>query len=87
MWPEQTLKEVDVILWLVEPTTFIGAGEQHIAEQLKKVNTPVILVINKIDTREEGGDPEGHRAYKEDWMFRGDRAGVRPKRGEYRGAS
>ena len=25
---ERTLKEVDVILWLVEPTTFIGAGER-----------------------------------------------------------
>ena len=47
---ERTLKEVDVILWLVEPTTFVGAGEQHIAGQLKKVNTPVILVINKTDT-------------------------------------
>ncbi len=47
---ERTLKEVDVILFLVEPSTFIGAGEKHIIEQLKKVNTPVILLINKIDT-------------------------------------
>lgn len=47
---ERTLKEVDVILWLVEPTNYIGAGEKHIMEQLSKVNTPVILVINKIDT-------------------------------------
>ena len=47
---EKTLKEVDVILWLVEPTNYIGAGEQHIIEQLKKVTTPVILIINKIDT-------------------------------------
>lgn len=47
---ERTLSEVDVVLWLVEPTTFIGAGEQHIIEQLKKTKTPVILVINKIDT-------------------------------------
>ena len=47
---ERTLKEVDVILWLVEPTNYIGAGEQHIIEQLRKANTPVILVINKIDT-------------------------------------
>lgn len=46
---QQTLREVDVILWLVEPSTFIGAGEKHILEQLKRVNTPVILVINKID--------------------------------------
>ncbi|MDD3278552.1 MAG: GTPase Era [Lachnospiraceae bacterium] len=47
---ERTLQDVDVILWLVEPSTFIGAGERHIAEQLEKANLPVILVINKIDT-------------------------------------
>ena len=47
---QRTISEVDVILWLVEPTTYIGAGERHIIEQLKKTNTPVILVINKIDT-------------------------------------
>ena len=46
---ERTLNEVDVVLWLVEPTTFIGAGEKHIAEQLGRVNTPVVLVINKVD--------------------------------------
>ena len=43
---ERTLNEVDVVLWLVEPSTFIGAGEQ----QLGKVTTPVVLVINKADT-------------------------------------
>jgi GTP-binding protein Era len=47
---QRTISEVDLVLWLVEPSTFIGAGEQHIAEQLKKTKTPVILVINKIDT-------------------------------------
>ncbi|MDO5291938.1 MAG: GTPase Era [bacterium] len=47
---ENTLNEVDVVLWLVEPSTFIGAGEQHIAATLKRVKTPVFLVINKIDT-------------------------------------
>ncbi len=47
---ERTLQEVDVVLWLVEPTNFIGAGERHIAEQIQKVKTPVILVINKVDT-------------------------------------
>ncbi len=46
---ERTLSEVDVVLWLVEPTDYIGAGEQHIIELLKKTDTPVILVVNKID--------------------------------------
>ena len=48
--PEHTLRDVDVILWLAEPASFIGAGERHIAELLKKTSLPVILVINKIDT-------------------------------------
>ncbi|MBQ7924741.1 MAG: GTPase Era [Lachnospiraceae bacterium] len=47
---ERTLNEVDVVLWLVEPSDFIGAGEKHIIEQLRKTKTPVILVINKTDT-------------------------------------
>lgn len=47
---ERTLSEVDLVLWLVEPSTFIGEGDQHIAEQLRKIKTPVILIINKIDT-------------------------------------
>ena len=50
---ERTLSEVDVVLWLVEPTTFIGKGEQHIAELLSATKTPVILVVNKIDTVEK----------------------------------
>lgn len=47
---EHTLSDVDVILWLVEPSNFVGAGEQHIAQILQKSGTPLILVINKIDT-------------------------------------
>lgn len=62
---ENTLKEVDVILWLVEPTTFIGAGEQYIVEKLNKVHTPVILVINKIDTVEEEAVFKAIETYKE----------------------
>lgn len=50
---ERTLKECDVILWLVEPSTYIGAGEQHILDILKQVKTPVILLINKVDTVEK----------------------------------
>jgi GTP-binding protein Era len=47
---ERTLQEVDVVLWLVEPTDFIGKGELHIAKQLEKSNVPVILIMNKMDT-------------------------------------
>jgi GTP-binding protein Era len=62
---ERTLKEVDAILWLVEPTTFIGAGERYIIEQLNKVKTPVILIINKIDTVSEEEIMKAIVAYKD----------------------
>ena len=45
-----SMNGVDVIMWLVEPTTYIGAGEKSILEQIKKAKVPVILVINKTDT-------------------------------------
>lgn len=47
---EKTMSEVDLIMWLVEPDTHIGAGDEHIIEKLSNINTPKILVINKIDT-------------------------------------
>lgn len=67
---ERTLKEVDVILWLVEPSTFIGAGERHIIEKLKAVDTPVILVINKIDTVEKAEILKFIDAYKDEMDFK-----------------
>ena len=46
---QNTLRDVDVILWLVEASDYIGAGDRYIAGLLQKAGTPVILVINKID--------------------------------------
>ena len=66
---ERTINEVDVVMWLVEPTTFIGAGEQHIASQLKKVQTPVILVINKIDSVKPEEVLASISAYKDLYEF------------------
>ncbi len=47
-----TLADADVILWLVEPSAFIGKGERYIIDVLKKTELPVILCINKTDTVE-----------------------------------
>lgn len=60
-----TLNEVDVIMWLVEPSTFIGAGERHIIDVLAKVNTPIVLVINKVDTVEQELLVDAINAYKD----------------------
>lgn len=47
---KKTLSEVDLVLWLVEASDFIGQSDKGIATQLKEVKVPIILVINKIDT-------------------------------------
>ena len=47
---ETSVKDVDLVLYLVEPSTFIGEFEQNILAKLKTVKAPIILVINKIDT-------------------------------------
>lgn len=47
---KSSLKDVDLVLWLVEPTDYIGEGEKAIAQSLSTLKQPVILVINKIDT-------------------------------------
>ncbi|MFV0362795.1 MAG: GTPase Era [Suipraeoptans sp.] len=65
----RTLSEVDVILWLVEPGTFIGAGERHIIEQLDKAKNPVVLVINKEDTVDTERILKTITAYKELYDF------------------
>ncbi|UJF35083.1 GTPase Era [Paenibacillus hexagrammi] len=44
-----TLGEVDAVLFLVDVAEGIGGGDRYIIEQLKRVETPVILVLNKID--------------------------------------
>ena len=66
---ESTFSDVDVILWLVEPTTYIGAGERHILEQLKRSRLPVILVINKIDTVPKTAVLDAMETYRKEMDF------------------
>ncbi|MBQ9049211.1 MAG: GTPase Era, partial [Lachnospiraceae bacterium] len=47
---QSTLKEVDVVLWLVEPKTKMSEEDKSIAGQLAAVKTPVLILINKIDS-------------------------------------
>lgn len=63
------LNEVDVIMWIVEPTTFIGAGERHIIDVLHKTDKPVVLVINKTDSVEEKDIFDAINTYKEVFDF------------------
>lgn len=46
---QNTLKEVDLILFMVNAQEGYGRGEEFIIEKLQNVKTPVFLVINKVD--------------------------------------
>ena len=47
---QSTLKEVDVVLWLVEPKAKLSEEDRSIVRQLASVKTPVLILINKIDS-------------------------------------
>ncbi len=64
-----TLHDADVILWLVEPGSYIGAGEKKILQMLEGVIRPVILIINKIDTVEKLKILEYIDAYRKAYDF------------------
>ena len=48
----ETLKEVDVVVFMLDGTQTIGKGDLFIAGELSQLKTPVIAVINKIDRME-----------------------------------
>ena len=62
-----TLKTADLIMWIIEPSTFIGTGERIIAEMIGKTankdSIPVFLVINKNDTTDSDGISKTVEAY------------------------
>lgn len=47
---ENTLNDVDIVMYLIEPYEKIKTSDLEIIERLKNVSTPVFLIINKIDT-------------------------------------
>ncbi len=64
-----SLRDVDVVLYVVDATAKFGPGEEFLIEQLAGIDTPVILVINKIDQLEKTallpliGTYSSHRAF------------------------
>ena len=64
-----TLKEVDAVLFLVDGPLEPAGGDAFILNKLKDVNTPRILVINKIDTIEPAQFEEIYKTYEELGMF------------------
>ncbi len=66
---KSAIEEVDMVLLLVEPSTYIGEVERSIIEELKGLKKPVILVINKIDTVSSDDLDRFEKAYTDEMDF------------------
>ena len=66
---KESLKEVDVILYVVEDGDKIGPGDQYIIEEIKDIDTPIILVMNKIDKMNQQQFNKLYEMYKETDIF------------------
>lgn len=62
---QKTLEQADVVLWLVEPSAFIGRGDQEIIKKLAKIKAPIILIVNKMDTVKKEQVAQAVEAYRE----------------------
>ncbi|MBQ7583346.1 MAG: GTPase Era [Lachnospiraceae bacterium] len=49
----RSVSDVDVILFVVEPETYIGRGEQQMIARIKEAGKPVVLAVNKCDTTDD----------------------------------
>ncbi|WP_409293388.1 GTPase Era [Peribacillus sp. SCS-37] len=67
---QNTLKEVDLVLFMINAEEGYGRGDEFIIEKLKAVSTPVFLVINKIDTVHPDQLMQLIQQYKEKMEFR-----------------
>jgi GTP-binding protein Era len=66
---KDSIADVDLTLLVVEPIASVGTQEQALLEELAAKRTPVILVINKIDTVEKDKLLEVIAAYSEAYHF------------------
>jgi len=52
------IREADVILWLVDGRTPLDSADRRLADQLRRADKPVLLVVNKIDNEEQEADAQ-----------------------------
>ena len=67
---KQSTDEVDVILFITTPSDVIDKGDIHILEQLKDVNIPVFLLVNKIDENTQDRVAKTIQGYSEYFNFK-----------------
>lgn len=64
-----SLREVEEVLFVVAANEKRGPGDNFVIEQLRKVNVPVFLIVNKIDTMEKQDLLEAIVSYENSYPF------------------
>ncbi|MBU5591019.1 GTPase Era [Clostridium sp. MSJ-4] len=67
---QDSMKEVDLILFLTTPQGQVGKGDIYILEQLKNTSTPVFLILNKVDENTPENVAETLKNYSEYFNFK-----------------
>lgn len=67
---KDAIREVDLVLFLTTPDGEVGRGDQYILEQLRDMEVPIILVMNKIDENPAERVAESLKAFGEFFSFK-----------------
>lgn len=67
---KDSIKEVDLVLFLINPDEEIGRGDKFILEALKEQNAPVFLVVNKVDENSHDKVAKTLQMYSEEYSFK-----------------
>lgn len=67
---QESIREVDLVLFLTTPEVELGRGDEYIIEQLKQSKVPVFLVLNKIDENTEDRVAKSIKNYSEAMEFK-----------------
>lgn len=67
---KESLSDVDLVTYIVDTSTTIGPIESEIIKDLRKIKTPIILLINKIDTANDEIIEEVVKMYEELDLFK-----------------
>ncbi|MDF2502838.1 MULTISPECIES: GTPase Era [Clostridium] len=65
-----SFKDVDLIVFVTTPDVIMGRGDEFILEQLKELNIPVFLVVNKIDETTNERLAQTLKNYSEKFNFK-----------------
>ena len=57
---DDSLRDVDAVLLVLDASEFSGGGDRYIAEQLAATGAPVVIALNKVDRLKPAGIARGH---------------------------